>query len=130
MYLQPTSPFRAADDIDGCLERLVASSDDSCVSVTESPAKPEWLFFIGPDSHLAPVLGKPPRLRRQELQVAYELNGAVYAARIPAYERAGTFLTDRTLPWIMPADRGLDLDELSDFDRAEGILRLGTGLAG
>lgn len=129
LYLQPTSPFRTTGDIDGCLGRLVASSADSCVSVTESPAKPDWLFFIGANSQLIPALEKPPRLRRQELQVAYELNGAVYAARVDAYQRAGTFLTDHTLPWVMPADRGVDLDELSDFDRAEAILRLAAGFA-
>ena len=130
VYLQPTSPFRTTGDIDGCLERLVASSADACVSVTESPTKPEWLFYIGLDLLLTPVLQKPPRLRRQELQVAYELNGAVFTARIAAYERAGTFLTDQTLSWVMPANRGVDLDESSDFDRAEATLRLGADLAG
>jgi CMP-N-acetylneuraminic acid synthetase len=129
VYLQPTSPFRTTDDIDGCLAALVASSADSCVSVTESPAKPEWMFYVDPDSRLTPVLSGPPRLRRQELRVAYELNGAVYAARVAAYQSSGTFLTDRTLAWVMPEDRSVDLDELSDFERAELILRSGSGLA-
>jgi N-acylneuraminate cytidylyltransferase len=129
VYLQPTSPFRAVSDIDGCLALLAGSTADTCVSVAESPAKPEWLFFIGADSHLRPALGSPPRLRRQELQVAYELNGAVYVARVAAYRRSGTFLTERTLPWIMPGDRSIDLDEPSDFERAEDMLRAGSGPA-
>jgi CMP-N,N'-diacetyllegionaminic acid synthase len=122
VYLQPTSPFRSGRDIDGCLEALVASGADACVSVTESRTKPEWLFRVDPESRLKPVLGTPTTLRRQELEPAYELNGAVYAARIPAYRRAGTFLTDQTLAWIMPTDRSLDLDEPEDFDRAETLL--------
>jgi N-acylneuraminate cytidylyltransferase len=125
VYLQPTSPFRTARDIDGCLERLVASDADACVSVTESRTKAEWLFFMGSDERLVPVVGDAPRQRRQELRVAFELNGAVYATRVEAYEREGSFLTGQVLPWIMPSERSIDLDDLIDFDRAEEILRSG-----
>jgi CMP-N,N'-diacetyllegionaminic acid synthase len=130
VYLQPTSPLRTTADIDGCLEALAATDTDACVSVTRSAEKVEWLFFVGPDARLTPVLGTPPPLRRQELRSAFVLNGAVYAARLDAYKRAGTFLTDRTSAWVMPPDRSMDLDEMADFDRAEVMLQRGAGPAG
>jgi CMP-N,N'-diacetyllegionaminic acid synthase len=122
VYLQPTSPFRSAADIDGCLERLVASDADACVSVSESPTKPEWLFYVGPDSSMRPVLGQMPRQRRQELERAFELNGAVYVSRIETYRRLKTFLTGGTVAWIMPPERSVDIDETTDFEQAEKIL--------
>jgi N-acylneuraminate cytidylyltransferase len=123
VLLQPTSPFRTTADIDGCLELLAASDADSCVSVMPTHVKPEWLFFVDGSSFLVPVSGGPPPQRRQELRPAYELNGAVYAARLAAYRRTRTFYTDRTLAWVMPLERSVDLDEESDFGRAEALLR-------
>ncbi len=122
VFLQPTSPFRTAADVDGCLELLAASDADACVSVTASPAKPEWLFYVEPDGALKPVTGARPPDRRQTLRPAYELNGAVYAARVERYQRSRTFFGSRTLAWIMPAERSVDLDELEDFRHAELLL--------
>jgi len=122
VYLQPTSPFRTVEDIDGCLEKLSASRAESCVSVCQSPAKPEWLFYIEGET-LRPVLGEVKHQRRQELAVAYELNGAVYAARVSAYRRHSTFFLRRTVAWVMPPDRSVDLDEPEDFERAESVLQ-------
>jgi CMP-N-acetylneuraminic acid synthetase len=130
VYLQPTSPFRSTADIDGSLETLVASGADSCVSVTESRSKPEWLFYLDGGNALKPVLGELTRHRRQQLQTAYELNGAVYASRVAAYQRWHTFFTERSVAWVMPPQRSVDLDEPDDFDHAEWLLRQGAGLAG
>ena len=123
VFLQPTSPFRTTTDIDGCLELLAASDADSCVSVVPTHVKPEWLFHVEGGALLVPVSGQPPPQRRQELRPAYELNGAVYAARLSAYRRTRSFHTGRTLAWIMPVERSVDLDEESDFERAEALLR-------
>jgi N-acylneuraminate cytidylyltransferase len=130
VYLQPTSPFRTALDIDGCLETLAASNTETCVSVSVSRAKPEWLFYLEEGSRLKPVLGELKSQRRQELRTAYELNGAVYAARVAAYRARGSFFSERTAAWVMPADRSIDLDELDDFERAEALLQPGAGVAG
>lgn len=130
VYLQPTSPLRSTADIDGCLERLVFGDGDFCVSMHVSPALPEWMFYLGGDDRIEPVVERFDAQRRQDLRPCYVLNGAVYAARLDAFERAGTFLTDRTLGYVMPVERGVDLDEEVDFDMAEVTLLRGGRTAG
>lgn len=130
VYLQPTSPLRSTADIDGCLERLASGDGDFCVSVHASPARPEWMFFLSQEDRIEPVVGRMDAQRRQALRPCYILNGAVYAARLDAFERAGTFLTDRTLAYVMPVERGADLDEEADFEVAELMLRRSGPSAG
>jgi CMP-N,N'-diacetyllegionaminic acid synthase len=125
VYLQPTSPLRSTADIDGCLERLTPGDGDFCVSVKASHERPEWMFYLKADDQMDPVVGRFPASRRQDLRPCYVLNGAVYAARVDAFERAGTFLTKRTLAYVMPEERSIDIDELADFAAAEAILRRG-----
>jgi len=123
VYLQPTSPLRSTEDIDRCLQRLASGDGDSCVSVQPSPARPEWMFYLGTDNRIEPVVGRFDAGRRQDLRACFVLNGAVYAARVAAFERAGSFLTERTLAYVMPVGRSLDLDSAADFDMAEAMLR-------
>lgn len=125
VYLQPTSPLRSPADIDGCLERLANGDGNFCVTVQASPQRPEWLFYLDANGRIDPVVGRFDATRRQDLRACYVLNGAVYAARVDAFERAGTFLTDRTLGYVMPAERSVDVDEMADFDVAEAILLRG-----
>lgn len=123
VYLQPTSPLRSTADIDGCLERLATADGDFCASVQASPQDPERMFYMDAHGRIDPVVGRFDATRRQDLRACYVLNGAVYVARIDAFERAGTFLTGRTLGYVMPAERSVDIDDLADFDDAEATLR-------
>jgi CMP-N,N'-diacetyllegionaminic acid synthase len=123
VYLQPTSPFRSTADIDGCIERLASSDADACVSVQPVGERPEWMYYLTPDDRIKPVIGRFDVTRRQDLRACYRLNGAVYATRVEAFERAGTFLTERTLSYVMPPERSIDLDEPADFEAAEAWLR-------
>ena len=126
VYLEPTTPLRLAKDIDACLERLDGSGADFCVSVQRSQQRPEWMFYLGPDDQIEPAVGRFTAGRRQDMRECYVLNGAVYAARIEAFLRTSTFLTETTLGYVMPPERSVDLDEPADFEAAEAILRGGV----
>lgn len=122
VYLEPTTPFRSTADIDACLERLVEARGDFCVSLRPSTEQPEWMFYLNTNNCIDPVIGRFGTTRRQDLRVSYVLNGAVYAGRVDAFGREGTFITQRTLGYVMPLERSIDLDAPADFDAAEAIL--------
>jgi len=43
VLLQPTSPLRKADDIDGAIKKMFSLSAPACISVSEFQKSPYWL---------------------------------------------------------------------------------------
>lgn len=119
LLLQPTSPLREASDIDGTLERLIASEAPACVSVRPAEEHPYWTFRTDADGRLLRYAEPPSGLptRRQDLPEAWCLNGAVYAAHVGWFLKNRSFLTEQTVSHPMPADRSLDIDTPADVER-------------
>lgn len=115
VLLQPTSPLRATQDIDGAIERCVAAGAPACVSVCESQESPYWMYTLRPDARMVPLLPSPAVTRRQDLPRVYALNGAVYVARTEWLVRERTFLGPETVAFEMPVERSVDIDSESDF---------------
>lgn len=123
MVLQPTSPLRTAEDIDEAISLCEKNKRNFCVSVTESKLLPEWMFFVNEDGVLAPLnSNRPIPYQRQKAKKAYVLNGAIYVARIDALVDAQSFLTTETIPYIMPLDRSVDIDDVSDIACCEYLI--------
>jgi CMP-N,N'-diacetyllegionaminic acid synthase len=117
MLLQPTSPLRTAQDIDAACARLVDSGAPSCVSVQIVGQSPYWMFRLGQDMLIEPLLDLPAGItRRQDLPPVVSLNGAVYAARTNILRTLRSFVPPGAVAYIMPAERSLDIDDAHDFD--------------
>jgi N-acylneuraminate cytidylyltransferase len=119
VLLQPTSPLRNAEDIDGAIERLSSTGAPACVSVRATDDHPYWTFLLsngGKLTHFAvPPTGAP--MRRQDLPSAWCLNGAVYVARVDWIVSERSFLSPLTVGYPMPAARSLDIDTLEDVEQ-------------
>lgn len=124
VLLQPTSPLRQAEDIDGCIA-LCVKNGVSCVSVTEAEQSPFWMYQLNPAGQLTPLLKIEPELaaRRQTLPKVYVLNGAVYAAKSSALLASRTFLEPDTLGFVMPPERSFDIDTETDLVLLEAIMK-------
>jgi CMP-N,N'-diacetyllegionaminic acid synthase len=125
VLLQPTSPFRQADDIDGAIRRCIENKADSCVSVTESEKHPAWMFYLTDSGHLTPVLSAvADATHRQQLEPVYALNGAVYVVGIkPLLEQKKLVFKNTTLAYPMPSERSMDIDTQFDFILCELIAK-------
>jgi CMP-N-acetylneuraminic acid synthetase len=111
VLLQPTSPLRTAADVDAALELAEARGADSVVSVTPAPVHPFWIKRLDEEGMLRDFAPVPEGItRRQDLPAAYALNGAVYVARRDVLLAEETFHTGRTLGYVMPPERSLDID--------------------
>jgi len=121
--LQPTSPLRSAGDIDGSIDLILEKRCDSVISVSEVTAPPFWTLKLE-RGYLKPILGlQLYKKRRQDLPTTYIPNGAVYVSTWKCIKRYRDFLTPRTLPFLMPKDRSVDIDNLADLELAERILK-------
>jgi CMP-N,N'-diacetyllegionaminic acid synthase len=123
VLLQPTSPFRSVLDIDQAIE-LWSEKRRPVVGVSETSKSPFWMYSINESGMLVPLL-KPPAnaANRQQLPKAFALNGAVYVSDRESIVRHKSFLLEDTVPYIMPAERSVDLDSEADWNYAEYLLR-------
>ena len=123
VLLQPTSPLRMAEDIAGALE-LYSNDVDMVVSVKESGANPYFnLFETDPATgflHISKGDGK--LVRRQDAPKVWEYNGAVYVINPISLRRMPLGEFPRRIPFVMPAERSIDLDTPSDWLLVEHLL--------
>ena len=123
VLLQPTSPLRRTEDIDNCIEILIKNDAEAVVSVTETKNHPAWSFNLDSTGCLEPFAQVGQVTRRQDLRPVYSLNGAVYVSRVSFLKNQGSFMGKKTLPYIMPAERSVDIDDMLDFRTAEMLLK-------
>lgn len=127
VLLQPTSPLRNARDIDNALELFMRNDCESVVSVGEAKHSPYWSFKIE-DKYLKPIFGeKYLKMRRQELPKVYVPNGAIYISTTETLYKYKSFYCSKTIPYVMPWERSVDIDDEIDFILAELLIkRYGT----
>jgi N-acylneuraminate cytidylyltransferase/CMP-N,N'-diacetyllegionaminic acid synthase len=118
MLLQPTSPFRSAEDIRQCASMLNEQDTDAVISVSPCTQHPALLKKITAEGHLQPLQESPPA-RRQDFSPLYALNGAIYLVRTSVLRAQRTWCPANARAYIMPRERSLDIDEPLDFEFAE-----------
>lgn len=127
VLLQPTSPMRRAEDINGAVEACISANATACVSVCEAEKSPYWMMELGRDNMVQPLF-PPDRIpdRRQDAPRIFALNGAVYVARTDHLANGGTFLASNlpgtTLGYPMPKERSFDIDTELDLEIVNFLL--------
>ena len=127
VLLQPTSPLRSYRDIDAAIELCVSKKAPACVSLSEGKS-PAWHYSVTKETRLKPLLKTAGEKRRQDLPVFYCLNGAIFMAEVPWLKKHKTFLSPKTVGYVMPRKRSLDIDTVWDLRLADVILEEGLHL--
>ncbi len=122
LLLQPTSPLRVAQDIDEAIRHCMEKEAEACVSVSEAEQSPYWMYSLTDSQMLKPVMSSPIPSRRQDLPKCFTLNGAIYFARIDELLQFKTFVLPKTVPYLLPPERAIDIDTLDDLLAAENLL--------
>ncbi len=120
--LQPTSPLRKVEDIDGCISKCIEFEAPSCVSIVEVDKNPYWMYEIGKDEVLKPLFANNKATRRQDLPKIYALNGAVYVSSANEIINKRKFVTENTVSFEMAKKSSVDIDEIIDFKFSELII--------
>lgn len=125
VLLQPTSPFRTADDIRTAIDIYRTDPGvDMVVSVTEATSNPYYnCFETAADGCLHISKGDGLYTRRQDAPPAWEYNGAVYVIRPESIRRMPMGCFPRRRPYVMPRERSLDLDTPMDWLVAEAMIK-------
>jgi YrbI family 3-deoxy-D-manno-octulosonate 8-phosphate phosphatase len=119
VFLQCTSPFTTAPEIDLVVDTMIQKNADSAFSAVEDHG------FIWQEDVAGFAEGithdhAKPRQRRQDMAPRYRENGAIYAMRVPDFLDEKTRFCGRTVlvPVTTPA---IDIDTQEDWDLAEAF---------
>lgn len=123
VLLQPTSPLRCGEDIEGAVKLALKTGED-VVAVSEVTDSPILMRTCDDKGKLTPLLSGSSTVRRQDMPKYYRVNGSIYVNRVSALSEE-TSLNDNPIGYIMPRERSVDIDESVDFAVAEYFLGRG-----
>ena len=119
--LQPTSPLRSIEDVQGAMD-LYREQIDMVVSVVKSHA-PAVLCSEDEQGMIQLVYNKKA-LGRQQLPEMYEFNGAIYIINIDALLDKGMGAFTKRVKYVMSKEHSIDIDDIYDFLQVESILKM------
>jgi CMP-N,N'-diacetyllegionaminic acid synthase len=119
--LQPTSPLRTAQDIDNAIGLFKKGGCESVISVCEAGRNHTWLLKTS-GRYLTPALGHK-YFKSQTLPRMFVPNGAIYISTPTILRKYKSFYTSKILPYVMPPERSVDIDNQVDFGVAEALIR-------
>lgn len=123
VLLQPTSPFRTADDVCNCL-KLYTPDIDMVVSVKRAAANPYYNLFETDDNGFLQISkGEGTYTRRQDAPPVWEYNGAVYVINTESLRKMPLNKFTRRRMCEMSAEHSIDLDTPTDWIIAEALLK-------
>jgi CMP-N-acetylneuraminic acid synthetase len=125
LILQPTAPFRNADDISESLRLAREGGCDSVISVTRVLAEHPILMKKIENGRLLPYcIEEKESTRRQDYDPpAYIRNGAIYLTRRDVLMEGDSIWGEVIQPYVMPEERSYDIDSERDFRLVELVMR-------
>lgn len=115
-----TAPLRRSEDIDRCVEQLIATKADLVLCVTASHHSPYFNMVNVDDAGATSLmLGEANVTRRQDAPKAFNVTTVAYAAR-PEYILEAKSLWDGNIASVeVTAESAIDIDTELDFEVAE-----------
>ena len=119
VLLQPTSPLRRAEHVDGCIEiyhRVGAASAMSVCAVDYHPGK----SIVITNGMVEPFTNDHDmEARRQDMVRAYRQNGAIYITGVADFLSYGQFYKRPCVAYEMERALSIDIDEPLDLELVE-----------
>jgi CMP-N-acetylneuraminic acid synthetase len=124
--LQPTTPLRRAEDIDGAIELLESTGADSVISFVDVGEKhPARMKFVASDGRvLDPAFSERfEGQRRQDLPKLYLREGSIYLTRRAVLMEQNSLKGQDCRAWLIPQERACNIDTPFDLFIAEQMLK-------
>lgn len=128
VQLRPTSPVRPTGIIDQCIKRLIDSDSHSIRVVTKAPVTPYKMWRVEDEQHaMVPLLelpgvDEPFNQPRQKLPEIFWQIGCLDVIRTDVIASQRSMSGKKILPFIVPQQFAVDIDDLESFNKAERIL--------
>ncbi len=128
--LQPTEPFRTVQDIEEAIKLGVQGNGDSVISVVQVFSVHPMLMKKIEEGYLQPFcIEEKEGTRRQDYSPpAYMRNGAIYLTRRDVLLEENSIWGHKIIPYIMPPERSVGVDDENDMAMVEVLMRKKLGI--
>ena len=126
LLLQPTNPLRTIYDVDGSIKVFKNKKADSVISLIKvEDQHPSRMKIINEKGYVIepPYAAKQFDQRRQDFEDVYLRNGAIYLFKRDLLILESKIMGNKCLPWIIPRERGFNIDDSLDFFIVEQLLK-------
>jgi CMP-N-acetylneuraminic acid synthetase len=126
LTLQPTTPLRCPEDIDGAITLLEQTGADAVISFVDVGEKhPARMKFLGADGRVIdpPFAEQWEGQRRQDLVKMYLREGSIYLTRHDVLMLQHSLQGQDCRAWLVPVERACNIDTPFDLFLAAQILR-------
>ena len=122
--IPPTSPWRAVEDVDACIQTLLDSDADIVITVKPAERNPYFnIVVLDEKGYARLVIHREEKIhRRQDAPAVYDGTTVAYAARPEFVLNARSMFEGKVKAVVVPAERALDIDTELDFKFAEFLL--------
>lgn len=120
--LQPTSPLRTKENIQGAYDLFRTKADFAVVSVCEAEHSPLWCGQLPDDGEFTNFLHKDSIKQRQSAGKFYRLNGAIYIVNTTRFKNERFLYQKGNYAFIMKGEESVDIDTELDFKICEALI--------
>jgi CMP-N-acetylneuraminic acid synthetase len=120
----PTSPFRKPDTIRRAWAAFMESGADSLLSIVPSAHPPQWALKEK-DGRLYPLMPEDYEKPRQEIIPSFNHDGGHAIAKPQLFLNQPEFLGSNTIPFSVPPEESIDVNERLDLEWAEFLVSTG-----
>ena len=126
--LQPTQPFRTAEDVSGCIQILINTKADSVISIAPNKHHPYGLWTKSKNDKGLDLFMKDSArgqgFNRQQVDTLYMRTGAVYVISRDTLLNKKSLYGDYVEGYVVDAPRSwINIDDLHDWEMAEAWLK-------
>ncbi len=117
--LDATAPLRTVDDIVAAFNMLLAHpTADNLVTACPARKSPYFnMLEVGENGFVGLVKRQEHLIsRRQDTPACYDMNASIYVWKRAALLDSKSAIAERTLLYVMPEERSIDIDTMLDWD--------------
>jgi CMP-N-acetylneuraminic acid synthetase len=123
VLLHVTSPLREVKDIDNCISLLIQKEADNVFSVTESHRNPYFNMVEVTADGKVQLVKEGNYISRQAAPKVFDMNASIYVWWKDVLRKKKGIFLDKSIIYIMPRERSIDIDEELDLKIAEIFLK-------
>jgi CMP-N,N'-diacetyllegionaminic acid synthase len=124
--LQPTSPFRDAEVIDGCVRLFQETSADTLITILPLPKEysPYFMYYRDPNGSVRYCMGEQTEpVRRQDVEQPHLREGSVYITSTKVLRETNSIYGKEVVGYPMDPAKSINIDTMDDWHRAQELMR-------